>query len=363
MSRGCEKTSAFVAGTKTGGHLYPALAVGRELAARGVDVTIIASGAETEQTVLKGADLPVEVLEVGRLKGAGSWAKVRSLVSIPVGIARAVALIRRMRPDIVVGFGGFTTGPLLLAAALMGVPTAICEENSIPGLTNRILARFVTRVFVAFEETLETLPCSRGEVTGTPIRPEILAVSYVGNRPGISRVLVFGGSQGSAFLNREMPGVMSMVAQSVGGLEIIHQTGLGRDSAVRDEYESLGIKADVREYLHSMAEAYAWADFAVSRSGAGTIAEISAIGLPALLVPFGAAADNHQVANARPLVRAEAAYMVEEREFERDEVAGLIKETISNPERLQAMSRAARSIGRTDALEMIASRLMTMVAA
>ena len=348
---GAGRLSVVLAGAQTGGHLYPAVAVGRALAASGADVTLVGSGEAIEATVLKGSGLATEILKVGKLKGMGMASRLRGLASLPAGFARAAAMLRRLRPNVVVGFGGYTTGPLVLAAALAGIPTAVCEENSVPGLTNRVLARFVREVFAAYD--LPGLKARSVTRTGTPVRPEVLAVPGKAQAGDSRNVLVFGGSQGSRFLNERMPPVLAAVARRVPGLRVLHQTGSGNEDAAKAAWRAAGLEADVREYLDPIADAYRWADFVVARSGAGTVAEVSAIGIPALFVPFAAAADNHQVANARPIVEAGGGMMVEERDFDGAAVAARLADLLGDTARLRAMAEASRASGVRDALDRV----------
>ncbi len=347
-------------GAQTGGHLYPALAVGRRLQALGLAVTLVASGAGVEAAVLADAGIPVVVLRAPKWKGMSLSRRVTGLASLPVSLARAVALVRCLRPDLVVGFGGYTSGPVVLAAAVCGVPTAICEQNSIPGFTNRVLARFVDRIFVAFEETERRFAGRPVRRTGTPVRPEVLDVPEKTFEGEARQVLVLGGSQGSAFLNARVPEVLKRVARSGVALRVLHQTGEGRDAEVRAAYEAAGVVADVRPYLPDMGAAYRFADLLVGRSGAGTVSEVTAIGVPALFVPFAAAADNHQVFNARPVVEAGGAWMVEEREFEAGRVAGWLGEVLGDRERLRAMAAASRAQGRRDALDRMVAEVLEL---
>ena len=363
MSGRTRTGSAVVSGTKTGGHLHPAVSVGRRLQHMGMEVTLVASGEASEETILRDAGIPIKVLKVGRLKGAGAIARLRGLAGIPVGLIRSARLLRSLKPNLVVGFGGYTTGPLLLAAALLRIPTAICEENSIPGLTNRILARFVSRIFVAYEETARRFDSRKVVRTGTPVRPEILAVDPGIPAEGMKRVLVFGGSQGSAFLNENIPPVLARLVRKLGSMKILHQTGMGRSAEVEKTYRDLELAADVTEYVHAMGDAYGRADFVICRSGAGTVAEIAAVGLPALFIPFAAAADNHQVANAAPLVEAGGALMVEEDGFDGESVAKALGDAMADGEQLKRMAEASRSCGKRDSLELMVGELMTMVAA
>jgi UDP-N-acetylglucosamine--N-acetylmuramyl-(pentapeptide) pyrophosphoryl-undecaprenol N-acetylglucosamine transferase len=350
-----------MAGAKTGGHIYPAIAVGRDLAAQGWTVTLVTSGEPGEDTILNDCGLATETLAVGKLKGMGLATRLRGVARLPGSLLSAWGMLRRLKPDVAVGFGGFTSGPLLMAAALSGIPVAICEENSVPGFTNRVLSRFARRVFTAFDGTEQWLG-GKGLRTGTPLRPEILAVrrrTFDAARP---HVLVFGGSQGSAFLNRSVPPVLARVASAIPGLEILHQAGRGKAAEPVAAYQESGTAADVREYLFDMAGAYAWADFVIARSGAGTVSEIAAVGLPALFVPFAEAADNHQVANARPLVERGGALLVEERDFDTDRVAGTVMTILRDDDGLDAMSAATATWACRDAKERIVRELVTMVA-
>ncbi len=354
---------ALLTGAQTGGHLYPAVALGQWLADRGIDVVLVASGESAEADVLKGVPFPVEILRVGKLKGMGWRTRLLGAMALPSGLARAVALVRRLDPSVVVGFGGYTTGPVVLAAALLGIPTAICEENSVPGLTNRLLARVARRIFVAYEEAGARLSPAKSLLTGVPVRPAILDVPAKASAGAGRKVLVFGGSQGSRFLNRRVPAVLKAVSARPGGIEVLHQAGRGNGGEVRALYAGLGLVADVRDYVDDMPAAYAWADFAVSRSGAGTVSEIAAIGLPALFVPFAAATDDHQAANARPLVQAGGALMVREEAFDEAAVAGALAEVLASPERLAAMAGASRGQGRRDALDALGAEVAAMAGA
>jgi len=348
----------LLTGAQTGGHLYPAIALGRFLLERGVEVVLVTSGEAIEEQVLRGVPLPVEVLRVGKWKGMGLRQRLRGLAGLPGAMIRARALVRRVDPVAALGFGGYTTGPVMLAAALGGIPTAICEENAVPGMTNRLLARFVDVAFVPSEAAAARLPCRRTVVSGVPLRPEVLAVRPRDPGEGGRRVLVLGGSQGSAFLNARIPPTLARVAAAVGGLQVLHQTGRGRDEDVRAAYRDLGIEAEVRDYLPRVADAYAWADLVVARAGAGTVSEVSAVGLPALFVPFAAATDDHQAANAGPIVEGGGAWMVREEAFQEERVAGILADALGDPERLRRMGQRSRSLGRRDAIEVMGRQVL-----
>lgn len=348
-------------GAKTGGHLYPALTTAKRLIDLSALVTMVTSGEPVEAMVLGNTGIPLETLRVSMLKGMGLTKRIRGIMTIPNALVSAKRLLRRLRPDLVVGFGGYTTGPLVLVAALSNIPCAICEQNSVPGFTNRVLARFVKRVFITFEESAAYFKTRNITVTGSPVRQEILAVPPKHYDGPARRFLVLGGSQGSAFLNAKIPLVLGKVAQEVNGVEVLHQSGPGRDGDVRQAYETASIKADVRGYIEDMAWAWEWADLLIARAGAGTVTEASAIGIPSIYVPFAAAADNHQVANARPLVTAGAALMFEEGDFDTETVAAHIVRVARDPSVLNAMACAARSWGKRDALDNIVNGLLELV--
>lgn len=357
MTRG-QPGRVVLIGAQTGGHLFTSLAVGHRLRALGFAVTLVASGTGIEAAILANAGLDVEVLKAPKWKGMNLTRRAKGLATIPLSLARAIALVRRLRPDAVVGFGGYTSGPVVMAAALLRVPTAICEPNSVPGFTNRVLARFVDGIFVAFEEAERRFAGRPVLRTGTPIRPEILEVPEKTFEGGTRRVLVLGGSQGSAFLNVKMPEVFCLLVKQGHPIEVLHQTGEGREGPVRAAYEACGVQADVRAFLHDMAAAYRFADVVVCRSGAGTVAEVTAIGIPALFIPFPAAADNHQVFNARPVAEAGGGWLIEERHFDAGRVADLLSRAIGDREELRRMARASRALGRRDALDRVVAGVL-----
>ena len=355
---GAGKPRVLVAGAQTGGHLMPARVLGNRLQEAGYEVTLVATGAEIEQKVLDGVGLEVEILKSPRWKGMRFHRRVFGLVRLPGALVAAIRLVRRVRPDVVVGFGGSSSGLVCLAAALLGVPMAFSEPNSVPGFANRLLAPFARRIFVAYEQAERRFPRRSAVRTGTPVRPEVLEVPPKTYRGPARRVLVFGGSQGSAFLNERIPRVLAAVCASGVPLEVLHQTGLGREGPVREAYAAARVPATVQDYLSDMAAAYRFSDFVISRSGAATVAEVTAIGIPALFVPFALAADDHQTGNARPVAEAGGALMVEEREFDDAEMAHRLAELFNDPGRLQTMAERSRSFGRRDALD----RMMAEIA-
>lgn len=367
MKTGCpaKPVKVALAGAQTGGHLLPAVETGAVLRHMGFDVVLVTSGEAVEKQILVNAGIPVRSLKVGRIKTMGLVGRVKGALSIPGSLFRAGRLVHELQPDVVAGFGGFTSGPFVMAASLMGIPTTVFEANSIPGITNRILARRARKVFVSFAGAAARLGRKDAIMTGTPVRPSILEVKKSAwTAPG-HKILVIGGSQGSRFLNQTVPEVavalLSKLQPGSASLEVRHQCGLGNAGSVAARYRELGVEAVVSEYIQNMAEAYAWADFIICRSGAGTVSEVAVVGLPALFVPFAAAADDHQAHNAMDLAAAGAAIMTREENFDVEAVAGTVAAILGSPDSLNSMSAAAVSAGRRDAAAQIAEGIAGLV--
>ncbi|MGZ8246501.1 undecaprenyldiphospho-muramoylpentapeptide beta-N-acetylglucosaminyltransferase [Methylomagnum sp.] len=355
----------------TGGHVYPALAVARELLADGHDVVWMGTRAGLEARVVPTAGIPVEWLSVSGLRGKG-W---RNKLTAPFMLGRAclqsLGILRRVRPDVVLGMGGFVSGPGGLMARLLGIPLVLHEQNRIPGTTNRLLARWASVVLEAFPNSFPAKIGAR--CTGNPLRREIAALhekvargegrgasntdSFIpsslttNHSPLTTRLLIVGGSLGAKALNEAMPSALAAVRLP---LKIRHQTG----AAMRDDtaacYEAAGIEARVDAFVEDMAEAYAWADLAVCRAGAMTVSELSAAGLPAILIPFPYAIDDHQTHNARYLADAAAAVLLPQTELTPERLVAEIKALLEQPERLQIMAKRAASLAKPEAARAVA---------
>jgi UDP-N-acetylglucosamine--N-acetylmuramyl-(pentapeptide) pyrophosphoryl-undecaprenol N-acetylglucosamine transferase len=348
----------------TGGHVFPALAVAKILRERGIAVVWLGTQAGMEARLVPGQGFPIEWVQVGGLRGKG----VATLVQAPWKLLRALvqslAIVRRLRPRVVLGAGGFVTGPGGLAAWLTRVPLIIHEQNAIAGLTNRLLARLAREVYEAFPSSFP--PRIAARCVGNPVRAEIAAlpppaVRFAG-RAGPARVLVLGGSQGARALNQLVPRAMAQIAKVL-PLEIRHQAGeRGRD-VVREEYAKAQVDATVMGFIDDMAAAYRWADLAICRAGALTITELQAAGLGAILVPFPAAVDDHQTQNAAAMAKAGAAQIEPEREIDVERLAALLHRLLSDRTTLLRMAERARGQARTDAAAVLADRCMALGAA
>jgi UDP-N-acetylglucosamine--N-acetylmuramyl-(pentapeptide) pyrophosphoryl-undecaprenol N-acetylglucosamine transferase len=347
----------MVAGGGTGGHVFPGIALAEEVVGRHPenDVVFVGTSRGLEARVVPEAGFPIELIEVKGLKGKGPVKLVANLALLPRAFFQCLRILRRWQPDVVVGVGGYASGPIVLAAWMLRIPTAVQEQNAVAGFTNRMLGKFVGAAFTAFPEAGSYFATRKVYQLGNPIRRELMD-NYM--RPSIEhdrmRVLVFGGSQGAHALNMRMIETLPHLADLRDRVEIVHQTGALDREQVEAGYRACGFAPDVREFIDDMSQAYARADLVVCRAGATTLAELTVCKKPAILIPFPAAADNHQVRNAQSLVDAGAAVMIEERELTGELLASEIRAILTQPERHERMARAAGRLGAPQAAQEIA---------
>ncbi|HSF58266.1 MAG TPA: undecaprenyldiphospho-muramoylpentapeptide beta-N-acetylglucosaminyltransferase [Candidatus Binatia bacterium] len=336
------------AGGGTGGHLFPGLAVAREFQQRDSMTEILFVGTERgiEARVLPREGFRLETIPVRGLRGRGMHGFLDALWGIPAGLLRSWSIIRSFRPDFIIGLGGYASGPLLLAGKLRGLRCAIMEQNLRPGFTNRFLARFVDRVFTSYSESAAHFSSSRVLETGNPVRwrqlPEV-------KRSEKFVLLVFGGSAGAHRLNLAVVDAMKRLSELAGRLQVIHQTGHADFAAIKEIYDSLPFDAEVSPFIEKMDEAYARADLVLCRAGATTLAELTAFGKAAILVPFPYAIYDHQRWNALALQDRGAAEMILDQEVSGDLLAERIGSYILDRSRIARMAAAARALGRPEA--------------
>ena len=345
----------LIAGGGTGGHVVPALAIARELRdSAGAEVRFVGTARGLETRLVPEAGFPLELIHVGQLKNVSVVTRVRTLADLPLGVLRCVGLLRRFRPDVVVGVGGYASGPAMMAAVLLRVPTLAFEPNAVPGLANRIVGRMVSAAAVNFEESRRYF--RNAQVTGTPVRPEFFRIAP--KEPGGRlRLLVFGASQGARVFNELMPRIAGLLLGEFPSLDVVHQTGARHGESTAEEYRRVGgpfERVRVTPYLDDMAGEFAAADLVVCRSGASTMAELAAAGRAAVLVPFPQAADDHQRKNADAFVARGAAEMVVERELTEERLLGVLTGLLRDGRRREAMGAAARGLAHPDALGRIA---------
>jgi UDP-N-acetylglucosamine--N-acetylmuramyl-(pentapeptide) pyrophosphoryl-undecaprenol N-acetylglucosamine transferase len=350
-----------IAGGGTGGHLYPGIAVAREVMRRHPDAVITfagtARGIETRVVPKEGFQL--DLLRSAGLKGMSLAALTRGLALLPLSGVDAWSILSRRQPHVVVGVGGYSSGPVMLAAAVRGIPTLLLEQNAVPGFTNRSLARFVSAAAVTYESTIEFFG-RRGFVTGNPVRPEFFDPAPAPARSGPPRILIFGGSQGAHAINVAMVEAAPRLATHPGRLAITHQTGERDLELVRGGYQRAGLEARVEPFIFTMDREMKDADLVICRAGATTLAELTAAGVPSLLIPLPTAADDHQRRNAEVLVAGGAAEMLEQKGMTGDTLSARILALVGDNDRRGAMAAAARRFARPDAARAIVDRALEL---
>ncbi len=344
----------LIAGGGTGGHLYPGVAIAEEISTRqpGNEVLFVGTRRGLEARVIPELGYPIEYVEVSGLKGKSVSKLFRGLARLPASLIQSGRIIRRFRPDIALGVGGYASGPAILAAWMLGVPTAVLEQNSVPGLTNRILGKIANAVYVMFESSGAYFPRRKVQALGNPIRKALLD-NFLRSKiedPGKKfNVLVLGGSQGAHTLNLRMVEAAAYLSDIGDALRIIHQTGPADEDLVKRGYLERGTEAEVHAYIEDMSETYRRADLVICRAGASTLAELMVAQKASLLVPFPYASDNHQELNARTMVEAGASRMLVERLLDGRKLAEEVGRLYRNRDELEGMAQAARRAGRPEA--------------
>ena len=365
-----ETLRVIIAGGGTGGHLYPGIAVARELLMRRPDARISFAGTSRgiEARVVPGEGFTLDLIRSGGLKGKATGDRARGAALLPLGMLDAWRLVSAIRPHLVIGVGGFSSGPVVLAAALRGVPTMVLEQNAVPGLTNRLLAPFVRAAAVSFDQT-QAFFGSKAFVSGNPVRPEFLASAEPhpesGGRDDTSEssttgVLVFGGSQGAHAINVAMVEAASELAAGRPHLRLTHQTGERDVEMVRDAYRRAGLEAEVEPFLFDMGRRIRQADLIVCRAGATTLAEITAVGKAAILVPLPTATDDHQRKNAEALAATGAADVLPQTEATGAALARRILWLAADGHARTRIARAARALAKPDAARIIVDRALEL---
>lgn len=343
---------AILAGGGTGGHVIPALAIAHELKEQfNAEVLFVGTARGIENRLVPAAGFPLRLVEVGALKKVSLLTRVKTVFALPRAIFAASRILREFHPGVVIGVGGYASGPAMLAAALSSVPTIAFEANSVPGFANKAVANMISVAAVHFEETCRWF--GRCVVTGVPVRRAFFAIPQrpAGAHPTL---LLFGGSQGAHALNRALVEALPALHQCVPGLRIIHQTGERDYNECQAEYLRAGIPAEVSPFIDDMPGAFARADLLLCRSGASTVAEITAAGKPAIFVPFPHATDDHQRRNAEALTKKQAALLIPEAELTPQRLAEAVVALLKDPRRLTMMGVAARALSHPDAALKIA---------
>ena len=352
----------MIAGGGTGGHVVPALAIGRELRDHhGAEVRFVGTARGLETRLVPEAGFRLELVRSGQLKNVSLTTRLRTMLDVPLGVLHCVRLLRAFRPQVVVGVGGYASGPAMLAALLLRIPTLAYEPNAVPGLTNRLLGKRVRAAAVNFAQTVPFF--RNAQVTGVPVRAEIFALPQ---RPPDAppRLLITAGSQGAQVFNQTMPRIAAALLREVPRLSIVHQAGPRHLESTREAYAASGADPErwsVEAFLEDMPAQYADADLVLARSGS-TVSELAAAGKPTLLVPFPQAADDHQRKNAEVLAKAGAAVVLLQREVTDQVLLRELADLLNDPQRRQEMAAAARALARPGALERIAAMVLRLAA-
>jgi UDP-N-acetylglucosamine--N-acetylmuramyl-(pentapeptide) pyrophosphoryl-undecaprenol N-acetylglucosamine transferase len=351
----------LIAAGGTGGHLFPGVAVADEIKARDPETRVVFVGTPRglESRLVPKAGYELELLPILPLNNVGLVRMLQGLVALPWALLKAVLLVQRLRPAAVLGVGGYAGGPVVLAAALLGIRTVVLEPNAKPGFTNRVLKPFVRHAACSYEEARREFG-TKGVVTGNPVRGGFAKLTPKWHVPPLT-LLAFGGSQGARIINRTLAEALPHLP-GPDRLKIVHQTGPAARDEVAYAYQAAKREAEVLAFLDDMESRFAHADLVLCRSGATTAAELAAAGKASVLIPFARAADDHQTSNARALEAAGAARMIEEKDLTPERLAAVITELLGDPARITAMEDAARRLARPDAAARVADLLEGKVA-
>jgi len=355
----------IIAGGGTGGHLFPGIAVAEEFLSRDSKNEVLFVGTERgiEARAVPAAGYRLELISAAGIRGKGSFSKLKGGMLMLYGYAQSRKLLRAFKPDMVLGVGGYASLPMVMAARGMRIPNFIHEQNAIPGMSNRLLARVAGRTFITLEESIRYFPENKVLLTGNPLRRQILEMHTSGapveRTPGAPfHLFIFGGSQGAHAINTAIVAALPFLKVEVASLTITHQTGEKDYEEVAEAYRMAGVDAEVTPFINDMASEYAKADLIVCRAGATTIAETTACGKPCLFIPFPHAVDDHQRRNAEALLKKDACFMLLEQELSPGKLATMITDLIKDPETLQRTGQSAFNLARLDAAKIIVDEMI-----
>jgi UDP-N-acetylglucosamine--N-acetylmuramyl-(pentapeptide) pyrophosphoryl-undecaprenol N-acetylglucosamine transferase len=359
----------IIAGGGTGGHIFPALALAKELRNTSADVrvTFVGTARGLEARVIPKEGYDIRFIRSEGLVGKGLFKTAKSLMKVPISLKDSYDILKDIKPDLVLGVGGYSSGPVVLCAKMMGIPTIIHEQNTVPGFANKILGGFVDTVAVTYHESIKYFPPGKTYLTGNPIRAEILKGSRDRGYENFSldrdrfTIFVFGGSSGASSINKAVAEALAYLEPLKDRIQFLHQTGDRECDSVKEVYRSREFRGTVIPFAYEMADAYAVADLIISRAGATTLAELTACGKAAILVPYPYAAANHQEINARKLWDIGAAQMVLERDLNGKTLSDLIKHLLEQPDDIGEMERTSKTLGSSDAARKVVELMMGLL--
>ena len=360
-----------IAGGGTGGHLFPGIAVAQEFEVRNAAnrIIFVSTGNPLEKSVLSKTGYTLQTITAAGIKGRGLWNQLKSVAKIPKGILEANRILKNFSPDLTVGLGSYSAGPVVFAAWLRRIPIVVHEQNILPGITNRILSRFANRIYISFENTKSNMDSRKVQWTGNPVRRELLEYSdrhaegeSDDSGKGLFTILIIGGSQGAHRINTAVIEALGLLEDKE-HLHFVHQTGDADQQPVKEAYHRNNIRCTVQSFFDNMAELYSWADLLICRAGATTVAEITALGKAVIFIPFPYAADNHQVLNAGTLAEDGAAEMIIEKDLSGQILSKKIAYYAAHREALNDMAAKSRRFGNPDAAKNIVDDCYRLLAA
>jgi UDP-N-acetylglucosamine--N-acetylmuramyl-(pentapeptide) pyrophosphoryl-undecaprenol N-acetylglucosamine transferase len=358
----CMDKRLLIAGGGTGGHLFPALAVAEQWEAEGGKVLFVGTPRGLENRILPQRGKELALIKVGQYKGGGIVGKLHTIMGLPMALLSAVRIVNRFKPDVVLGVGGYASAPAVAAARLLFIPTALHEQNALPGLTNRLLSRIARQIFISFAAAREHFSNTNVKLTGNPVNGRFhqMALKPVMESGQPMQILIFGGSLGARIFGEILPPALEKLHRAGFKFQLQHQVQADSLARVRDFYKKAGITAKTETFFEDMTAVYGQADLVICRAGATTVAELAALGKPALLIPYPYAADDHQAANARAFADAGAGWMCRQEEITPDWLNDFLTERLSNPEQLQETASQARKLATPQAAKEIVRELLEL---
>lgn len=359
----------IIAGGGTGGHLFPGIAVAEELKRRGESNEVIFIGTEygIEASIIPREGYPIRYLKAEGVVGKSLTKKARAGIKTVFSVYDSFTLLKQLKPDVVIGLGGYASFGPVFTACLLSIPTIIMEQNTVPGLANRVLGKIADMVCATYHESISFFPKVKTYITGNPVRQGMLsacretAYELFGLEKGRFTIFIFGGSRGARKINAALCGAFTHLNDIREKMQFLHQTGKSDYEAVREVYRKWGFKGTVTKFVHQMAEAYAVADLVISRAGATTLTELTAVGRPAILIPYPYAAGNHQEMNAQRLAEMGAARVILDHELDSEILAGSIRDLYETPGTREEMQRSSRSLGKPDAAQRVVDIVMSLI--
>lgn len=358
-----------IAGGGTGGHVFPAIAIAKELTMKiaNLKITFIGTTKGIESKIVPKEGYDIRFIKSEGLVGKDLLSTIRSAIKIPLSLKDSQRILKELQPELVLGVGGYSSGPVVLSASMMGIPTMIHEQNTLPGLTNKLLGKFVDTVAVTYHESIRFFPQEKTYLTGNPVRMEILkgdrgrGYKKFSLNKDLFTIFVFGGSLGATHINNAVSEALAYLEPFKDKIQFLHQTGDKDLDAVKEAYRMREFKGTVIPFAYEMADAYAAADLIISRAGATTLAELTACGKAAILVPYPFAAGNHQEINARKLWDVGAAQMILDKDLNGKTLSELIKYLLQDPDAIGQMERTSKSLGNPEATNRIIELMMGLL--